>query len=111
MDGPGTRGAKSFMDRPVDAGTAGGGFSSATAGRYRQAGGHTFLDIDLYGDQHGGVRVAGLYSGLAGAAKMVYVDPAGGYEYADVLFADLYSLLHIQDVAGGLEAAAGFAKR
>src|ERR1700677_3409137 len=111
MDGPGTRGAGSFMDRPVGAGATGGGFSFATAGWYRQTRGHALLDIDLYGDQHGGIRVVGVYSGLAGAGKMVYVDPAGRYEYTDVLFADLYSLLYFQDVARGLEAAAGFANR
>ncbi len=42
---------------------------------------------------------------------MVCFYQAGRYEYPDLLPAELYSLLHLQDVAGKLPAAAGVAQR
>ena len=99
------------MDRSAGAGVAGGRFPASAVRRDCQTGGYSILDIDLYGNQPGGICVAGLYRRSAGAAEMVCVNPAGGDQHPDVLSSDVYSLLYFQDVACWLEAAARFTKR
>ena len=103
MDGAGKGGAKSLMDHPRGAGVACGWFSAPAIGWYCQAGRYSILDIDLLGDQPGGIRVAGVYRGSAGEAKMVCNYPAGGNQHTDVLSVDLYSFCYFKYVAGQLE--------
>ena len=97
------RAAKSLLWIVLAAPVLLGRFSAAAVGRNREAGGYAILDIDLHGDQPGRIRDAGVYRGSAGTAKLVCLDPPGGNQHADVLFADVYPFCYFEYVAGQLE--------